>query len=403
MITEGTSALSRPRQIATVAALLACGVSIALGLYAPGPVLPQVSETFAAVPNSKLLTQLITVVPSFVFALSAPFAGGLVGRIGCKRIIIPSVIVFVIAGTLPAVLDDLWAILAARAVVGVCIAGIYTSGLAGISAFPPERRAALFGWLTVTAGLGAVLSFSLVATLATHGWRAGFLLYLAGLAIIPLALTMPRALGKSGAAHAVEHIGHGTVDPLFTPALIGLLAMVAFLGLNLLISPVYAPIYLSRIGITDPQLLALPATAGAISSTIAAAAYGYLVRRLGVNGLTALFIAVMGVALICVIFTSSLTMFTIAILVHNAASALLGANFNNAALASVSPARGSQALGLQVGMLFGIQLLFPFIVTAIEEAFGLPAVFVIDGVLAMAIALTVVVLTRSFRRRAIPV
>ena len=62
-----------------------------------------------------------------------------------------------------------------------------------------------------------MLSFSLVATLATHGWRAGFLLYLAALAIIPLALTMPRVLGKSEAAHAVEHTGHGTVDPLFTP------------------------------------------------------------------------------------------------------------------------------------------------------------------------------------------
>ena len=59
-----------------------------------------------------------------------------------------------------------------------------------------------------------MLSFSLVATLATHGWREGFLLYLAALAIIPLALTMPRVLGKSEAAH---HSGHGTVDPLFTP------------------------------------------------------------------------------------------------------------------------------------------------------------------------------------------
>jgi len=46
-----------------------------------------------------------------------------------------------------------------------------------------------------------VLSFSLVATLATHGWREGFLLYLAALAIIPLALAMPRVLGKSEAAH----------------------------------------------------------------------------------------------------------------------------------------------------------------------------------------------------------
>jgi len=115
------------------------------------------------------------------------------------------------------VLDDLWAILAARAVVGTCVAGIYTSGLAGISAFPPERRGALSGWLKVTAGLGAVLSFPLVATFVTHGWRAGFLLYLAALTIIPLALTVPCVLGKSEAAHAVEHTRRGTVDPLFTP------------------------------------------------------------------------------------------------------------------------------------------------------------------------------------------
>jgi predicted MFS family arabinose efflux permease len=371
---------------ATQVALLACGMFATIGLFSPGLVLPQIERTFAATPHAELLTQLIGAVASFSFAVGAPFAGALIARLGCRHVIVPSLLLFAIAGTAPALLNDLWSMVATRVVLGLSLSGIFTGGLAGIGAMPEMGRARMFGWFAVVGGAAAILLFPAVGAMARVDWHLAFTVHLVALAILPLAWRLPAALGVV-VPHASRDASRG-VRAMFTPAMIGLLGLAGFAGMSMFLSPMYSPLYLASFGITDTRLLAIPMTLGSIAAVLASAAYGFLHGRLGIFGLSATMMVVMGLALLLAGSVDSMTIFTMAIVVHSATLALLAPNVSATALAVSQPGLGSQSIGLANGVMFGSQLLFPFIASAIRTATSIAGVFLCFGVVALAIGVS---------------
>jgi MFS family permease len=383
----------------TQVTLLACGLFATIGLFSPGLVLPQIERAFAATPHAELLTQLIGAVASFSFAVGAPFAGALVARLGCRRVIVPSLLVFAIAGTAPALLNDLWSMVATRVVLGVSLSGIFTGGLAGIGAMPETRRARMFGWFAVVGGAAAILLFPAVGAMARVDWHLAFTVHLVALAIVPLAWRLPATLGVVAPRTATD--ASGGVSTMFTPAMIGLLGLAAFSGMAMFLGPMYSPLYLASFGITDTRLLAIPMTLGSIAAVLASASYGFLHGRLGIFGLSATMMVVMGLALLVAGSVDAMTIFTVAIVVHSATLAVLAPNVSATALAVSQPGRGSQAIGLANGVMFGSQLLFPFIASAIRAATSIAGVFLCFGVAALAIGVSVHAYLRL--RRPVPV
>ena len=368
-------------------ALLACGLFITIGLYAPGLVLPQIERAYADTPHVALLTQLIGSIASFSFAIGAPFAGALIARHGCRRVILPSLILFTIFGAAPGLLDNLWAILLTRAILGFAVAGIFTGGLTGIGALPEDQRARMFGWFSVVGGAAAIGLFPIVGMLGHYGWRLPFTVYLLGVAVAPLVLLMPRTLGQveRGAASAVET----SAQRLLRPAMIGVLIIAALSGLGMVIGPVYAPLYLTTLGVTDTRLLAIPVTLGSIASVVASGSYGFFYRKLGMWGVSLLCMLVMGVALLAAGTAGSIPLFTIAIVFHSASIALVSPHISATALALSPPGKGSQAIGVANGVLFGSQLLFPFISSWIREETGVTGVFLAFGAAGLLVALSI--------------
>jgi len=376
-------------------ALLACGLFITIGLYAPGLVLPQIARSFAGTPHVELLTQLIGSIASFTFAIGAPFAGALIARHGCRRVILPSLILFTVFGVAPGLLDDLWAILVTRAVLGFAVAGIFTGGLTGIGALPEDQRARMFGWFSVVGGAAAIGLFPIVGMLGHYGWHLPFAVYLLGVAVAPLVLLMPRTLGqvKKAAAERVSAQG------LLGPAMIGLLVIAALAGLGMVIGPVYAPIYLTTLGVTDTRLLAIPVTLGSIASVVASGSYGFFYRKLGMWGVSLLCMLVMGVALLAAGTAGSIPLFTVAIVFHSASIALVSPHISATALALSPAGKGSQAIGIANGMLFGSQLLFPFVSSWIRAEAGVTGVFLAFGAAGLLIALAIAARLGTARRR----
>ncbi len=366
------------------AALLACGLFSTIGLFSPGLVLPQIERAFAAVPHAVLLTQLIGAVASFSFALGAPLAGALIARFGCRRIIVPSLIVFALAGTAPALLNDLWSMVATRVVLGLALSGIFTGGLAGIGALPEKTRARMFGWFAVVGGSAAILMFPAIGVLARIDWHLAFTVHLVALVVLPLAWRLPMALGVAP-SHISAQASNGP-HALLTPAMLGLLGLAAFAGMSMFLGPMYSPLYLASLGVTDPRLLAIPVTLGSIAAVFASAGYGFLHGRLGVHGLSAAAMAIMGIMLFVAGSVDAIPLFTAAIVVQCATIALLAPNVSAAALEMSPPGLGAQAIGLANGVMFGAQILFPFIASAIRAATGLVGVFFAFGAAALAIS-----------------
>ena len=384
------------------AALLACGMFTTLGLFSPGLVLPQIEREFASMPSAGLLTQLVGGAASFAFAIGAPVAGALVSRVGCRAVIMPALVLFALFGTAPTVLNDLWAIIATRVLLGLSLAGIFTGALSGIGCLPAESRARMFGLFAVVGGVTAIVMFPAIGVLARIEWRLAFMVYLVALMMLPLAWRLPPALGRASRVEELAERLDAGAAPLLSPAMLGLLGLAALSGMAMFISPMLAPLYFASLGITDTRQLAIPVTLGAVAAVCASAAYGPIQRCLGVKGVSAAMLGVMGVALVVAASVESAVPFTIAIVVHSATLAVIAPNVSASALAFSSPGKGAQAIGLANGVMFGAQLLFPFVASAVRHAAGLAGVFYFFGASALAVALVLSLRIVASRRAAVP-
>jgi len=398
MIASDHSALDTMRLTARAqAGLLACGLFTTIGLFSPGLVLPQIERSFASTPHVEVLVQLIGAIASFAFAVGAPFAGALVSRLGCRRVILPSLILFAIAGTAPALLDDLRAILVTRVVLGFSLSGIFTGGLAGIGAVPADVRARMFGWYSMVGGAAAILLFPIVGLLARNGWHLPFVVHLLAAAVLPLVVSLPRKLGQI--TRPVGLVENTSSRSMLGPAMIGLLIMSMVIGMSMFIGSMYAPLYLSSLGITDTRLLAIPVTLGSIAAVFASASYGFLHRKLGIAGVSAVGMLTMGIALFVAGTAGMIPIFTVAIVVQSASIALLAPHVSATALALSPEGKGSQAMGLANGVMFGSQLIFPFLASWIREVAGIAGVFLVFAGAALLIGVVIVAGRGVARRR----
>ncbi|MEN2793116.1 MFS transporter [Sphingomonas oligophenolica] len=358
---------------------------VTIGLFSPGLVLPQIASAFAGTSQAPLLTEMIGAIAGFAFALAAPFCGVLTGRLGCRRVILPALLVFALVGSLPALLDNLWLIVASRFVLGVATAAIFTGALAGIGALAAAEQARLFGWFAAVGGVAAILLFPIVGQLGHMGWRPAFLVHLSSLAFVPLVLAIPVTLGRRTTART--SVSDRPRQPAFNIAMAGVLIVAGLTGMSMMLSPIYAPIYLASLGITDTRLASIPLTIGAVAAVLGSFAYGPVNRRIGIMGVFILGTAAMGVALGIAGITRDIYVFTAAIAGMSAMVALLSPNLNAAAVAFSRPERTAQAIGLANGVMFGAQLLFPFVAAWTRALVGLSGVFLVFGIAAAAVAL----------------
>ena len=384
------------------AALLACGVLLPIGMFSPGLVLPQMARDFGHLPNAALLAQLVGAITSFTFAIGSPLAGALIVRVGCRPAVVTALVLFGLIGAAPAWLDDLWAILIMRALLGLVLATVFTAALTGIGRLPDAGRAQMFGWFAMVGGVAGIVVFPTVGALARQDWHFAFLVHLVALLVLPLALQLPAGLGRHARTQPAADGRRSDAARLLSPAMLGLLALAAFAGMAMFIPSMYAPLYLASIGITDPRLLAIPVTLGSGTAVLASAGYGVLHRRLGVQGVSGAMMAIMGLALLTAGSVGSFASFTMALLLHSATLAVMAPNVNASALAFSPPAKAAQAMGLASGTMFGAPLVLPFIASGIRHVAGLAAEFLAFGAVALAIALVIFVRLGWERHRATP-
>lgn len=380
------------------ATLLACGMFTTIGLFSPGLVLPQIERHFHAVPHAALLTELVGTIASFAFAIGSPLGGALIARVGVRAVLVPALLIFAAVGALPAALDNIWAILAARLALGFVLGAIFTGALAGLGSLPAERRARMFGWFAVVGGGAAIGMFPLVGALGKIGWQPPFLLNLLALPVAALALRLPQGLAMAGEPTRTERAEGAAERPLLNGSMAWLLVIAALAGMSMLIAPIYSGLRLTELGVTDTATIAIPATIGSIAAVLASATYGWLHPRIGSHGVTALAMLVIAAMLAVAGLTMTAVVFGAAVVVQSAMVALIAPNVSATALEIAPAGKGAQAMGLANGMMFGAQLAFPFIAAPIRAEAGLGGVFLVFCGAALACGLG----TLAMRRKATP-
>ncbi|WP_169799568.1 MFS transporter [Novosphingobium lentum] len=374
--------------------LLLSSIFPMLGLFALGPALPRVAAAFSADPNAEVLAQLIGGASGISFALSSPIIGGMIGRWGYKPVYVVSLLAFAAFGTVPALLHSLPLILLTRVLLGVCVAGAFTAGLAGIGTLDATQRPRMYGRNAMLSSVGAMAIFPAVGALSTIGWRLPFLIHLIALAVVPMAMTLPSKPVATAQAHAHAHAptGHGLgVAPV-------LLVLAAFMGLAMYVGPMFAPFYLKTIGVTDPRLAALPLSGMSLAALIVTGNFGRLYARFGARTLFAATLVLTGLGLLAAGLAPSLPAFAAAMFVVSGGLAMFAPNVSaHIAATSTNFARG---IGLAMSAMFAVQVAFPFLARAISQAVGPASVFHIFGGCALVAGIGTVALARRTIRPA---
>lgn len=180
-------------------ALVPC--MVVMSVCVPLPIIPAILRAFATTPNIGFLAPTAVVLPTLAIAVSSLAAGAIGDRIGRRRLLDMSTLLFAIAAILPFWLTSFTSILVSRAVAGLALGAMATSAVALTGDY--FQGASRQRWLALQGAAGAasaVVVSAISGALGEISWRLPFLLLTSGFALF-LALLMFRgpAVATSGA------------------------------------------------------------------------------------------------------------------------------------------------------------------------------------------------------------
>ncbi len=389
-------AVSGPAHLLRVTLLMAGSCLPILGAVLIAPVLPKMQDHFASTPGVKALVPLALTVPALALALLAPFAGMIVDRLGRKRLLIVTTLLYAVFGTAPLYLDSLGAIIASRALVGVAEAAIMTCCTTLIGDYYSGRRRVRYLALqTMCASASATVFFVLGGAAGSVGWRVPFWVYAVSLALAPLmatALPSPaaRATGEESPA-AETPVAH---RPFPWRQLAGVCALTFFGAMVFYTVPVEMSYLLDDLGVENSGVIGL-ATAIASAATVGGAVTFARLKRPPEPMLPA-------VLAVCALG------FGVMFLAGNAPLLVVGAVLNCVGTGMLLPALLTSAMsclafedrgrgtGLWTAAFFGGEFVCPLVLLAVESAVGSLAGAV--GVLGLAAAVVAAGLLAARRR-----
>lgn len=211
------------------------------------PSLPGMQDYFAEVENSEFLVRFALTVSALLIVIGSPIAGQIVDRFGRKPLLVASVLVYGLAGGSGLVINSLFTLIGARAILGLAAAGVATSVTTLIADYYDEKaRSRVMGLQSAFIGVGGFIFSSLGGVLADMNWRFPFAIYLSPLLLLPLiigVLSEPNSHEMPSVANCQQQ------DPLpkltIPWQLLGLVYAIEFLHLlTFYITPTQLPFYL---------------------------------------------------------------------------------------------------------------------------------------------------------------
>lgn len=234
-----------------------------MGAVMVAPILPKLGAEFGPLePRADLLVPLAVTGPALAIALVAPLAGWLADRVGRKALLVVATLLYALLGAIPALLNDLGAIVGVRLLFGCAEAAIMTCCATLIADYwRGEERMRYVNLQVVSIGLVGALFFVLGGALGEHSWRAPFYLYLLPLLLVPAMIKVlwePPIQRNQAAAADDEQVSIPTL-------VVGYLLILGGMVLNFIV-PVQTPILLVELGVTSSTLIGLSAGLGLLAT-----------------------------------------------------------------------------------------------------------------------------------------
>lgn len=356
------------------------------------------SRHFGGYDDIDLLARLVVSIPTLLLALAGPLVASVADRTGRRALLIAALLLYAAAGAVPILLDELYAILGTRILLGLAMGVLFTLAPALLADYYqdiPSRRRAIAGYAAATA-TGGVLFVLLGGLMSDLHWRAPFLLYVVGLAFLPgviFTITEPeRAVPEEDSV--------ATTPKIRTPWLgvFAIYLIVAATGGAFLQMPLNLPFLLVNIGV-DQASIAGYAIAWPLLLMALCGPFFPLFRARLSNAWIYTFIAgglAIGYALLSV--SDSLPLVLVALFAFGVGMSQMYPNSSTWLMGLTDPLLRTRVIGGLTTAIYLGQFALPFIAQPMIRQFGIresfQALVVLLAVLALAAPLVTAFVTR---------
>ncbi|MCW2271818.1 MFS transporter [Pseudomonas sp. MYb187] len=369
-----------------------------LGAVLLAPVLPRMQAHFADTPGAAVLVPISLTIPALVIALLAPFAGVIADRLGRKPLLLASMVLYSLCGLLPLWLESLQGIVISRAGLGLAEAGIMTccTTLMG-DYYQGARRERLFALQMVATSLSAAVFIALGGALGQNDWRLPFVLYGAGLLLLPLMAMLlwePKVAETAALPGKAEDFPWRRLAPLY------LLTVLA--GISLFIVPVQAGFLLTLLHVDSPQQIGM--TMGANQLGVLAGALSFrLLSGQRRQHLLLLAFATAGVGGLLMATTDNPALVVVAVLINGLGIGLMLPTLITWVMRQVDFTQRGRATGGFTAALFAGEFISPLVVLGLNGGVvaQLPGALTVVALAQLLLALACLVLAKCFRSRGV--
>lgn len=340
------TSVSRQAGPAQLVLLLIGSCMPVLGAVLLSPVLPRMEDHFRQVPGAHVLVSVALTLPALLIAVGAPFAGSMTDRFDRKRLLIIAMAAYSIFGTAPLYLDSLYAILATRALVGVCEAAIMTCCTTLIADYwSGSARVRYLGLQTLITVLAATVFVLVAGVLGAGSWRSVFWLYaVAGVAAVPMVKLLWQPEGN--ADHGAQAAAPWPWRQIALPAVISLVGGMIFYTLTVQLAYV-----LDDAGMTSSAAIGGVTAIMSLATAVGAGLFPKL-ARIGARNLLFGEFVLTGAGLLLVFATGSVPVITAGALITGLGDGLLIPTLVTWAVGKLPFAQRGRGTGIWTGSLF---------------------------------------------------
>lgn len=285
--------------------------------------LPDMTNTFSDVPNGEKLVKLVLSFPGLFIALSAIIAGLIIDKFGRLKLLGVALIIYAVAGSSGYWLDNIYAILAGRALLGICV-GISMTIVTTLVAdyYQGKARQKFAGLQIAVMSLGGIIFITLGGILADINWRVPFLLYLFSILILPFSYLFLKEPKRSDEVKEE----YGVVK---SPKIIWFVFInVMIMWILFFIIPIQIPFHLKSIGIEKNALIGIAIASSTFFSAIGAISYSKIMDAFSYKQVFGIGYLLMAISFACIAYSSSYGMVMLAMLLAGLGMGLMIPNAN---------------------------------------------------------------------------
>jgi MFS family permease len=396
-----TPSTHAPVSLATRLTLLAASSFTVMAGAIIAPSLPQIGEHYATrIPNAELMAKLLLSMPALAIAIFAPISGWFVDRFGCKPLMLTGLALYMLAGTTGLYLDDIYALLTGRLLLGVAVAMVMTSTTTLISSyFHGPDRGRFLGLQATAMALGGVVFLPLGGLLAhTAGWRLPFALYFASIPVLLIALKTITEPKRYLAGETIPQTGEYPIAIRWP--VIGLIYGIAFVGMvAFYLGPPQLPFYMKTQFGVSPIIGSLSVATITLFAAISSMQYGRLSRMYGTQPLIIAFFVLLGSGFAVVGFATEEMFVWPGFMIAGIGGGVFTPTLSNWLLRVAPPAYRGRLSGGMISAMFAGQFLSPILIYPLIDLGGVASAFFYVGLLMVTIGACYTVILQWKKRR----